>query len=322
MTGTKNNSHDVPPPAFGPPGDGAGRGGRPNPHDHRHFNRKRLVIAIIITFITLILEILGGIFTNSLALLSDAAHMFSHLFSLGISYIAIMISARPARPEMTYGYYRSEILAAFVNGLTLFIIVATILYGALDRFRNPLDIKSTYMFVVAAIGLLVNIVTALLLHSGSREDINIKGAFLHALGDTISSVGVVVAAVLIYLTRLYIFDTLVSILIAVIIVYWAISLIKDSGHILLEGIPRTLNLEAVKTTIKKIIERPSYIHHVHVWQISTNIYAFTAHITIDHYIDQNETTRYLQTIKKELDEKFNIHHTTIQFECKPCDETG
>lgn len=292
---------------------------RSNPHDHRHFNRKRLGWAIAITLVTMAIEIAGGIYTNSLALLSDAAHMFSHLFALIISYVAIIISLRPPSTEMSYGYYRSEILAAFVNGLTLFIIIAAILYGAYERFKNPQAVEAGHMLFVAIIGLVVNIVTAMLLHSGSREDINIKGAFLHALGDMISSIGVVAAAIVIHFTDLFIIDTLVSIFIALIIIYWAIKLIRDSGHILLEGIPKDLNLEDVKTAIKKIIERPSILHHIHAWQISTHIYALTAHITIDYYIDQNETTKYLQEIKKTLADNFNIYHTTIQFECKTAD---
>lgn len=290
-------------------------------HSHRHFNRKRLVYAIIITLITLIIEFLGGIFTNSLALLSDAAHMFSHLFALSISYAAIILSLRPASPEMTYGYYRSEILAAFINGLTLFIIIAAILYGAYHRLRHPIDIRAGHMLIVAAIGLIVNIVTAFLLRSGSREDINVKSAFLHAMGDMISSVGVVAAAIIIHFTHLIILDTLVSILIAGVIIYWAVQLIRNSAYILLEGIPREINLEEVKSIIKQIVCQPTFIHHVHAWQISTHIYAFTCHVSIDQHIEQHETTQYLKIIKKSLADKFNIHHTTIQFECRPGKDT-
>lgn len=286
-------------------------------HNHRHFNRKRLLWAIIITFFTLLLEIAGGIYTNSLALLSDAAHMFSHLFSLGISYAAIILSLRPPNSKMTYGYYRSEILAAFINGITLFIIIGAILYGAYERFKNPLDVESGHMMIVAIIGLVVNIVTALLLRSGSREDMNIKGAFLHSLGDTISSGGVVVAAIVIELTNLMILDTVVSVVIALIIIYWAVGLIRDSVNILLEGIPKGLDVDKVKNTIKEIVTRPITIHHVHAWQISTHIYAFTAHISIDE-IDQHEATHFLNDIKKVLADKFDIKHATIQLECKGC----
>jgi len=287
-------------------------------HDHhRSFNKKRLIYAIIITLITLVIEVIGGIMTNSLALLSDAAHMFSHLFALAVSYAAIWISLKPPNSDMTYGYYRAEILAAFINGITLFLIVGFILHGAYERFYNPLDIKAGHMLIVAIIGLVVNIATAMLLHSGSKEDINVKGAFLHALGDMISSIGVVVAAIVIHFTNFYLLDTIVSIFIALIIVYWAFQLIRDSAHILLEGFPRELNMEAVKKTVHDIIGRPIYIHHIHVWQISTRIYAFTCHISIDD-IDQHEATYLLRTIRDALDEQHNIHHTTIQFQCKSC----
>lgn len=289
-------------------------------HHHRHFNKKRLIHAVIITFATMLLEIAGGIYTHSLALLSDSAHMFSHVFSLGLSYFAIVISLKPATSHMTYGYYRAEILAAFINGLTLFLIVAAILYGAYARLQEPSEIHSGSMLIVAAIGLVVNVATAMLLHSGSREDMNVKGAFFHSLGDMISSIGVVGAAIAIHYTNLIILDTLVSILIALVISYWGIQLMRDSTHILLEGMPRGLDIEKVKAAIKESVDKPTFIHHVHAWQISTHIYAFTAHIIIDHRLDQHETTRYLQTIKKKLADKFNIHHTTIQFESKACDE--
>lgn len=288
-------------------------------HEHRQFNKKRLVWAIVITFITLILEIAGGIYSGSLALLSDAVHMFSHLFSLGISYIAIILALKPATSTHTFGFYRSEILAAFINGFTLFIIVGAILYGAYERFQNPTAIKADFMLIVAAIGLVVNVATAMLLHSGSKEDINIKGAFLHSLGDMISSVGVVGAAVAIYYTGWYMLDTFISVLIALVICYWAIRLTLDSAHILLEGVPKEIDLNEVESTIKDIIAKPTSIHHTHAWQISTNIYAFTAHVTVDECVEQNETTRYTNEIQRALADRFHIHHTTIQFETRVCD---
>lgn len=291
-------------------------------HNHqqgyRDFNKRRLLYAIGITFLALILEVIGGIISNSLALLSDAAHMFSHLFALGISYIAIILTMKPPDSEKTYGYYRSEILAAFVNGLTLFLIVGAILYGAYERFRNPVDIRSTEMLAIAFIGLLVNIITAWLLKSGSQKDMNIKGAFLHALGDMISSIGVVAAAIIIYFTELIVLDTVVSIMIALIISFWAVNIIKDSAHILLEGAPKQLDVEAVLKTIQEIVKKPVVIHHIHTWQISTNIYALTAHVSIDH-TDQHEITGLLKKIKDRLADEYNIHHTTIQFECRNCD---
>lgn len=288
-------------------------------HHHRHFNKKRLIYAIILTGLMFVIEIVGGFLTHSLALLSDAAHMFSHLFALGISYTAIIISLRPADPQRTYGYYRAEILAAFVNGISLFVIIFAILYGAYERFKNPVDIRATEMFIISITGLLVNLATAALLRSGSRSDINVKGAFLHALGDMISSVGVVAAAIVIQFTHLYIIDTIVSIFIALIIVYWAISLIKDSTHILLEGTPKNIPIDEVVALIKKIVARESIVHHIHAWQISTNIYALTAHISVDH-IDPHEATRSLRLIKEELEHRYHIHHTTIQFECLSCKE--
>lgn len=288
-------------------------------HEHRHFNKKRLIYAIAITFLALVMEVAGGIITKSLALLSDSAHMFSHLFALGISYIAIILSMKPADSEKTFGYFRAEILAAFVNGLSLFLIIAVILYGAYERFRNPVDIRSLEMFVIAIIGLIVNVVTALLLKSGSREDMNVKGAFLHALGDMISSVGVVIAAIAIYFTNLIIIDTIVSVLIAAVVAYWAIALIKDSAHILLEGRPKDLDIGGVTKAIEEIIARPVFIHHIHAWQIGTKVYAVTAHVSIEH-TDQHEATMFIKKIKEHLADEFHIHHVTIQIECKSCED--
>lgn len=286
-------------------------------HHRRHFNRRRLACALVITFVTFIVELVGGIYTNSLALLSDAAHMFSHLFALGISLAAIIISLKPSNNDKTFGYYRAEILAAFINGLTLFFIVAAILYGAYERFKNPINIRATEMLVIAVIGLLVNFITALLLKSGSKEDINIKGAFLHAMGDMISSVGVVGAAILIHFTGLMVIDTLVSIGISAVIIYWAVMLIRDSSHVLLEGTPKKLDVKKIRGSIEGIIARPIEIHHVHIWELSTNIYAFTAHISIDT-INQHEATQFLRDITGALSNLYNIQHTTIQFECRSC----
>jgi len=279
----------------------------------RGFNRKRLLYAIIITFITMLIEIIGGIYSHSLSLLSDATHMFSHLFALSISYVAILLSLRPADGKKTYGYYRAEILAAFINGVTLFIIVGAILYGAYERFKSPLDIRSGEMLIVALLGLVVNVVTALLLKAGSKEDLNIKSAFLHAMGDMISSVGVVAGAIVIYYTQINIIDTIVSVIIALVIIYWAIRLIKDSTNILLEGMPKDLDVKKVIKTLKDIIIENCFIHHVHAWQIGTKIYALTVHISAD-IKDQEYVTELIKRISVDLKEKYNILHATVQFE--------
>lgn len=290
---------------------------RPGPPDAAYcaLEQRRLIIAMIITGITMILEVVGGLLSGSLALLSDAGHMFSHLFALGISYVAILLACRPPTEAQSYGFYRAEILAALANGLTLLVIVAWILYEAWERFQHPSPISSGQMFIVAAIGLVVNAITALLLREASHRDINIRGAFIHVLGDMGSSVGVVIGAVLIWLTGWTLIDPIISVLIALVILYWSAKLLWDAVRILLQSTPRELSHEAIEQALIKNIPEIQGVHHIHVWELTTRMYVMTAHAEVDDLrLSQAEIIR--EKAQKLLAECFCITHANIQFEAK------
>ena len=277
--------------------------------------QRRLIIAMVITGVTMILEAAGGLLSGSLALLSDAGHMFSHLFALGISYVAILLACRPATEAQSYGFYRAEILAALANGLTLLLIVAWILYEAWERLHHPSSISSGQMFIVAMIGLTVNAITALLLREASHRDINIRGAFVHVLGDMGSSVGVVVGAVLIWLTGWTPIDPIISILIALVILYWSAKLLWDAVRILLQSTPRELSHDAIAQALIENIAEIHDVHHIHVWELTTRMYVLTAHAEVDDLrLSQAEDIR--ERAQNLLAQRFCITHANIQFETK------
>lgn len=282
---------------------------------YRKEEKKRLLLCIIITFVTMIAEFAGGYLTNSLALISDAGHMFSHVIALLISYVAIVLAARPINDQKTFGYYRLEILSAFINGIFLIILAFFILYAAIERFNQPETIKDVPMLIVAIIGLIVNIVTALILFKVSHDDINVKGAFLHMIGDTLSSVGVIGAAAVIHFTGWVMVDALVSVVIAFVIAYWAIGLIKDSTHILMESTPKHLKLEEVSQTLKKHIPTILEIHDMHIWEITSHMYAMSAHIKIKD-CQVSDSRKVIDACIELLNQKFDINHSTIQIECE------
>lgn len=269
---------------------------------------------MVITGLAMVLEFFGGLWTNSLALLSDAAHMFSHLFSLGVSYAAIVLAMREPDEVRSYGFYRAEILAALFNGFTLALIVIWIVTDAIRRILHPGEIQTQAMLVIAAIGLIVNLTTALILKSVSRQDLNVRSAFLHMLSDTASSVGIIIAGVLIYYTGKVWLDPLASILIAVMILIWSFRLIKESVHILLESTPKHLNQEEMIGLIKKEISEIKDVHHIHVWELTSGVCSLTAHISVsDIKLSESDTLR--KRVNQILEQYFGITHTNLQFEC-------
>ncbi|OGQ04595.1 MAG: hypothetical protein A2W61_02900 [Deltaproteobacteria bacterium RIFCSPLOWO2_01_44_7] len=270
---------------------------------------------MVITAVTMLLEFFGGLWTNSLALLSDSAHMFSHLFALGISFVAILFATKEADEVRSYGFYRAEILAALFNGLTLGFIVLWIAYDAIRRFLNPTPIATTEMLVIAAIGLGVNLLTASILKSVATQDLNVKSAFIHMLSDTASSVGIIVAGVLIIYTGKLWLDPLASILIALMIFIWSFRLIKESVHILLESTPKHLSKNQIIATIKKELPEIHHLHHIHMWELTSGLCAFTAHIEIDD-VTVSESEKIRKKVNTVLRERFHITHTNLQFECK------
>jgi cobalt-zinc-cadmium efflux system protein len=292
------------------------------PHPHNGVE-KRFLISITLTALILVAEIIGGLWTGSLALLSDAAHVFMDIFALGLSFLALRLSALPADDRHTYGYHRLEVLAALANGLTLGVIAIGIFGEAIQRWQNPEPIKSAEMLVIAVIGLVVNLVVAFVLGghdhdeaAHGREDVNVKSAFLHVVGDAVSSVGVIVAAVLIGLTGAPWIDPLMSILIGVIILLSSGRVLKSSLHILVEGVPEGLSVTQVSQAMTGVTD-VAEVHDLHVWSLCSGHVALSAHVVLS---DQSlrDTGPVMGELKQRLQTNFGIEHTTIQFECAAC----
>ncbi len=286
---------------------------------------KRFLISIVLTALILVAEIVGGLWTGSLALLSDAAHVFMDIFALGLSFIALRLSSLPADDRHTYGYHRLEVLAALINGATLGVIAIGIFSEAIQRWQNPEPIKSAEMLVIAAIGLVVNLIVAFVLgghdhdHAEAapgREDVNVKSAFLHVVGDAVSSVGVIVAAVLIGLTGAPWIDPLMSILIGVIILLSSGRVLKSSLHILVEGMPEGLSVTQVSQAMTGVID-VAEVYDLHVWSLCSGHVALSAHIVVSDR-SLGDTGPLMSELKQRLQTDFGIEHTTIQFECAAC----
>ncbi|WP_419768156.1 cation diffusion facilitator family transporter [Arcobacter sp.] len=279
-------------------------------HDHRGTDKKVLKWALGITLITMFAEFFYGFLSNSLALVSDAIHMFTHSFALIISLLAIIIASKQAPLEKTFGYYRAEVLAAFINGITIVLSILWIIYEAIERFLNPEVIDIKIAMIVATIGLVVNIITGVILMQGDKNNINLKSSFIHMLSDALSSVAIIIGYIVIYFTHWYFIDIILAILVALVIGKWAIGILKSSTNILMETSP--VEIEKVKAFIEKnnkVIE----LHDVHIWEITQDMYNMTAHVKIDSkYIDNYEDI--LHNINHDLKKKFKIVHTTFQFE--------
>ena len=257
----------------------------------------------------MVAEFFGGLFTNSLALMADAGHMLSDVGALGLSFFAIWLISKPASSERTYGFYRTEILVAFVNGLALVGIAAFIIYEAYGRIFTPPEVKAPVMVIIAIGGLLINIVGVYLLHEASKENLNIQGAFLHILGDLLGSVGTIIAGIMIWVWNFYLADPIISFIIAGLILISAVQLIIEAANILLEASPSHINVEAIK---EAIMELPFVkdVHDLHVWSISSKNIALSVHVvaTIP------DCNMVLCTIDSLIQEKFGIDHSTIQIE--------
>ncbi|MGJ0344235.1 cation diffusion facilitator family transporter [Aliarcobacter cryaerophilus] len=281
-----------------------------NHHEHRGTDKKVLKWALSITLITMFLEFFYGFLSNSLALISDAIHMFTHSFALIVSLLAIIIASKTAPISKTFGYYRAEVLAAFVNGITILLSIAWIIYEAVERFMNPqiIDIKTA--IIVAIIGLVVNIITGIILMQGDKNNINLKSAFIHMLSDALSSVAIIIGYIVIYFTSWYFVDIILALIVSIVILKWAIDILKTSTNTLLESSPVDIN--DVKQYIEKN-EKVLELHDIHIWEITQDMYNMTAHIKIDKK-DLENYEEILHKINHNLKEKFKIVHTTFQFE--------
>ena len=282
--------------------------------EYRLVEKKKLKLTMAITGAMMVVEVIGGLLTNSLALISDAGHMFTHFFALAISLGAILCANRRSCHHRTFGFYRIEILAALFNSLFLFGITIWILTEGIKRIIHPAPVLGLQMFVIAIIGLVVNLICALILRGTSKSDLNVKGAFFHMLADTLSSVVIVIGAVIIYFTGWNIIDSVLSMGIALVILIWGWGLFKDSVNILLETAPKGLTTAEVSEVLRKEIPAIEDISDLHVWVITSNMYSMTAHIKLKEQPERENIKKILNKIKQIVDKQFDIEHTTIEFE--------
>jgi cobalt-zinc-cadmium efflux system protein len=243
--------------------------------------------------------------------------MFTHAFAITISLVAIIIAARPPCHHRTFGLYRAEILAAFINGLFLLAVGGLIIYEAIERIINPEDILALDMLLIALVGLVVNVVSIFILHGSHKRNINIKGVFYHMIADAASSVGIVVAAIIIYYTKWNIIDPLVSIGISLVIVFWAWGILKESAKILLEMAPTGLNVDMIIRDLKKQFPEIKQLEHAHLWTITADMLVFSAHILLDDTQQSAEAqNRLISKINSYLAQRYHIIESTVQILCE------
>ena len=284
-------------------------------HHPHHANEKRILKALLLTGIFMLVEVAGGLYAGSLALLADAGHMLTDTAALALAYGAFRLSRRPADQMRTYGYDRFQVLAAFINGLVLFGIFVWIVKEAIERIMAPSDVLAIPMLVVATAGLIINLISFKILHPGSKENLNIKGALLHVAFDILGSIGAIIAAVVIYFTGWMKIDPILSIFLAAMILPSAWNLVKKATHILMEGTPDSFNVEALKKDLVSHVPGLKDIHHVHVWLLTAERPLLSMHATVG---DIKKSEKILLGIKKRLIDEHGINHSTVQIETDAC----
>ena len=288
-------------------------------HHAKHYkyqsqSKKTLLTSILLTLFFALIELFGGIFSGSLALISDSFHMFSDVAALLFSVIAVFYSAKKPTKNFTYGYLRIEIIAAFVNGLALVIISVGIIIEAIKRLFKPEQIDFFTMFTIAVIGLLVNIVLMIVLMRSLKKEnnLNVKSALWHFLGDTLNSVGVIIAAIILKLTNLVIFDTIISIVISIVIFTGGFKIIKESFFILMEAVPNNLDIEEIRNKILTI-DKIKDIHEFHLWSVSEELLSISFHILLTEYDGVNDY-EIVNNVVNLLKKEYGIEHVTVQIE--------
>jgi cobalt-zinc-cadmium efflux system protein len=289
-------------------------------HHHHHTQRgNRLLITVLLNLVITIAEFIGGIFSNSLALISDAFHNLSDTVAILIAYITERVSRRASDKKHTFGYKRIQILAAMFNAVTLIAISVYLIFEAWDRYQNPQPIKSLVMLSVALIGLIANLLSVLLLQSQRKENLNIKAAYLHLIGDTLSSVAVIVGGVLIYFYEWYWIDPLITVLISLYIIKETYTVLYDTYKILMQETPSGINLNELVGELTDMKEIKG-IHHIHIWNLTDKEVHFEAHIDLSRDLKVSEGQRVVDKVQKYLKENFLIAHVTLQLEFDRCDD--
>lgn len=291
----------------------------PGHEESRRGERRKLALTIVVTSAILVAEVVGGFLSHSLALLSDAGHMLSDVVAQALSLVALILASRPADSRRTYGWYRLEILAALVNGLTLIALSGGIVWSALHRLQAPVEIRTGMMMLVAGVGLIANLIGAYLLHDA--KSLNAKGAYLHVLGDTLSSVAVLIGGALMFsLGGAYWLDPALSILIGLFILYSSYSQVREAVDVLLETVPRDVDLAGVEKAIHGV-EGVGEVHDLHIWTITSGMYALSAHIVVaPGHTEHNDVL--LNRVKDVLMREFKIAHTTLQLESEDYEHVG
>jgi cobalt-zinc-cadmium efflux system protein len=295
-------------------------------HDHGHHAApaaspgSRLRVAIPLTAAVFVLEFAGGIWSNSLALLSDSLHVLFDATALALSYAAILLAARPATDRHSYGLHRTEILAALGNGLALFAVSVWIFWEAWQRLFHPREVRAEGMLAIAAVGLVANAVVARLLHGHHHDDLNVRGAYLHVIGDLLASVAVLAGGAVLWFTGWTLIDPVLGILIGLLLFWGAGRLVWESLHVLMEGVPRGLTVEQVAAAVRAVPGVADF-HRVHIWSLCSHIRALSAHLTVEAGAGRPPAA-VIAEVNALLHERYRITHTTLQSECLGCEADG
>ncbi len=299
-------------------------GGHHHGHGHGHGhgsgerqrNKRRLLLTLVLAAIYMVAEVIGGLLSNSLALLADAGHMLSDVAALGLSLAALWIAERPPTAQRTFGYYRMEILAALVNAATLGVVAILIVLEAIERLQAPQAVQGSMMIWIALGGLLMNLLGLWILHGGRSEDLNMQGAWLHVLSDALGSVGAIIAGLLVWAFAWNWADTLISVVIAVLIIHASWNLLREAVAVLMEQAPGGIDVDQVRDSM---IASPGVlsVHSLHVWTITSGLHALAAHVTVD---DLTHHQHLLKALRDMLHERFGIDHITIQIELEGFEE--
>jgi cobalt-zinc-cadmium efflux system protein len=286
-------------------------------HGHSHRNERRMLLAASLTGVFMVAEVIGGVLSGSLALLADAGHMLADFAALVLAWLAFRFSRWPADRERTYGFDRLQVLVAYSSGLSMFAIAGFIVLEAVDRLRDPAPLLAGTMLAVAVAGLLVNIVVFTILHGADRENLNVRAAAIHVLGDLLGSIGAIIAAIVILQTGWLAADALISILVAVLILRSAWMIVRDSGHILIEGAPVGVAPSEIEADLEANVPEIEDVHHVHAWSITQERPIVTLHARL---CEGREADAAIHAIKQRLHEKFGVTHATVEIELADCSD--
>jgi cobalt-zinc-cadmium efflux system protein len=284
-------------------------------HSHGVDSERRVLWAFILTAGFMGVEVVGGLISGSLALLADAAHMLTDAAALALAWVAFRIGRRPADPRRSYGYHRGQVLAAFVNGAVLIVIVGGIFIEAAERLTEPVAVQGWTMLAIAGVGLAVNIVAFFILHGGDRRNLNLRGAAVHVLGDLLGSAAAVIGAVVILRTGWTPIDPLLSILVGLLVLRSAWLIVRESAHILLEGTPAEIDPQGLRTALMEDIPALQDVHHIHAWSLTPERPLLTLHAQVGATADGQAV---LKNIKEVLARRFGIDHSTVQIERESC----